>query len=114
MAYFIIVVLSMMCEGAIASMLPTITIEIFGHKRGHQIYSFVYSNFGFQALASGLIVGTLSNYIGFHGIFMCCLGTTLIAAFLTFTLDPTKKFNYAKLVTQDKSIEKYHDTFVKL
>ena len=44
--YGFVVVLTMGVEGSIFAILPTITIDIFGHYRGHDLYSFIHSSVG--------------------------------------------------------------------
>jgi hypothetical protein len=55
--YFINISVSMMCEGAITSILPTQTIEHFGELRGPQVYSFMFSSFGVSAIMGSIAVG---------------------------------------------------------
>ena len=54
--YMIVISLSMMCEGAMTSILPTETLTHFKEKRGHQIYGYMFSSFGVSALLGSLIV----------------------------------------------------------
>lgn len=60
-AYLIVVCISMQCEGAIASILPTTTLSVFGMKRGHLVYSLMFSAFGVSALIGGILVKTLQD-----------------------------------------------------
>jgi uncharacterized membrane protein YoaT (DUF817 family) len=57
--YLLIVCLSMQCEGALASILPTTTLQVFGLKRGPMVYSLMFSVIGVAALSGGIIVKTL-------------------------------------------------------
>ena len=45
-----------MGDGSMTSMLPPITIHIFGNKRGIEVYGFMYSVFGLAALLGTLFV----------------------------------------------------------
>ncbi len=44
--YLVTVMMSMMCEGAMATIMPAITLSTFGAKRGNSVYSFMFSAFG--------------------------------------------------------------------
>lgn len=54
--YFANVCISMVCEGAITSILPTETISHFGEERGPQIYAYLFSSFGVSAIVGSVIV----------------------------------------------------------
>lgn len=94
--YLVTVMMSMMCEGAMAAVLPTVTLSTFGTKRGKSVYSFMFSAFGVQALIGGIIVGTLQYKIGYYGFFLICLALTTIAGILTYNFDEETKFDYDK------------------
>ena len=55
-SYTIVVFLSFMCDGSMASMLPAVTLTVFGIKRGGQVYSYLYSTFGAAALLGTFVV----------------------------------------------------------
>lgn len=55
----LVVFSSMICQGAMGAVLPTITLQVFGTIRGADVYSYLYSSFGMQALLGGVIVATL-------------------------------------------------------
>ena len=88
-----------MCDGAMTSMLPVVTLHIFGIKRGGQVYSYMYSVFGVAAIVGTILVLTCQKMIGYHGMLVICLIMTLIAAtttyFYRFVL-----INYTKLAEQ--------------
>ena len=96
-AYLFVVAISFACDGVMGSVVPTIAIEIFGHKRGHEIYSYLFSNFGLMSVFSALMVSVCLKYVGYQGIFMICLLTTIISFILAMSLDTKKKFNYLAL-----------------
>lgn len=83
-AFLVVVCISMMCEGAITSILPTETIKHFGDTRGKMIYSFMFSSFGVSAMIGWLLVMLLQYQIQFTGMLLICLGFTLISYVLTF------------------------------
>lgn len=94
--------MTMMCEGAMGSILPTITLHKFGTKRGQQIYSFMYSNFGAQALVGSLIVGFLEYKIGYFGFFVICFIFTLLSAYIVLIYDDKTMFNFDTLISTPK------------
>ena len=96
-AYLIVVGLSFACDGVMGSVVPTIAIEIFGHKRGHEVYSYLFSNFGLMSVFSALIVSVCLSYIGYNGVFMFCLVCTIISFILAMSIDTKKKFDYIAL-----------------
>ena len=48
-----------MCDGSMTSMLPVVTLEVFGLKRCNQVYGFMFSVFGVAAMSGTLFVGTI-------------------------------------------------------
>lgn len=42
--FFIVIALTVMCEGAMSPILPPVTIAKFGHKRGQEVYAYMYSS----------------------------------------------------------------------
>lgn len=56
--YFIVICLSFMCDGSITSMLPVVTLQVFGLKRGNQCYGYMYSVFGASAILVAFFVKT--------------------------------------------------------
>ena len=95
--FFIIVCMSMMCEGAITSILPTETMKHFGSLRGPQIYGYMFSSFGVSAITGSVLVGLLQYEIGFTGMLYLCQGLTLVSFILTFVYRSDKKFRYVTL-----------------
>lgn len=55
-AYFFAVTLSIMCEGGIASLLPTLALKVFGDRKGPTAYSLLYSSIGVSALTGSFVV----------------------------------------------------------
>lgn len=64
-SYLAVVSLSMMCEGAMASMLPTLTLQNFGMIRGHDVFSYMYSSYGMSAFFGSILVSLVQYIIGF-------------------------------------------------
>ena len=51
--------INFMGDGSMTSMLPVVTLNVFGYKRGTQVYGYMYSVFGLAAMSGTLIVDTL-------------------------------------------------------
>ncbi len=85
--YAIVMFLSFTLDGVMGSVVPTIAIEVFGHKRGHEVYSYLFSNFGVMSIISALTVSVFLKYLGYNGVFMICMGSTIISFILAMTLD---------------------------
>mmetsp|Transcript_7853 Transcript_7853/g.13169 ORF Transcript_7853/g.13169 Transcript_7853/m.13169 type:complete len:84 (+) Transcript_7853:1163-1414(+) len=51
-----------MCDGAMLSIMPVITIDQFGMTRGPQVYSFMYSNMAVASMLSVLVLRTLESF----------------------------------------------------
>jgi len=83
-SYFIVICLSFMCDGSMTSMLPVVTLNIFGILRGPQIYSYMYSVFGVAAMLGTFFVGTCQGSLGYNGMLVLCLGFTVTAAIISF------------------------------
>ena len=67
------------------SMLPVVTINIFGQERGTEVYGYMYAEFGFAALYGVILVKLLQHRIGYTGMLLVCLSmTTLITGTLTY------------------------------
>lgn len=78
------IVLSLMCEGAIGAILPTITMQYFQHKRGHEVYSYMFAAFGTNSILGSIIVALFGYDLGYSGMLFLCLIMTIIASILTF------------------------------
>lgn len=48
-----------MGDGSMTSMLPVVTINVFGERRGGDVYGYMYSVFGLAAMSGLFIVETL-------------------------------------------------------
>ena len=78
------------------SMIPVVTNRVFGLLRGPSVYGYMFSTFGVAALSGVLLVKTLQNPLGYHGMLLICLSLTLAAAALTY-LYQFKKLDYLAL-----------------
>lgn len=47
-----------MGDGSMTSMLPVVCINVFGLRRGTEVFGYLFSEFGFAALVGVLVVGT--------------------------------------------------------
>ena len=79
------------------SMLPVVTLNVFGYKRGTQVYGYMYSVFGLAAMSGTLIVDTLQHKIGYSGMLIVCLFFTGTAAAFTYFYQFDIPLSYSKL-----------------
>ena len=100
--YMLVICISVMCEGSIAAIVPTITLQKFGLIRGHDAYSIMYSAFGVSALIGSIFVKLLQAHIGFRGLVFIGTGLAVVALILTNKLNETKTFDYLKLYKKMK------------
>ena len=61
-----------MGDGSMTSMLPVVTLNVFGLRRGTEVYGFMYSVFGLAAISGVVIVDTLQSRIGYTGMIIVC------------------------------------------
>jgi MFS family permease len=102
--YFVVVSLSMMCEGALTSILPTETLHHFREKRGHQVYAFMFSSFGASGIVSSVIVLLFQYTVGFTGMLAICMVLSVAAFALTFVYDSNNKFKYSRLSRREEIV----------
>mmetsp|Transcript_37053 Transcript_37053/g.35775 ORF Transcript_37053/g.35775 Transcript_37053/m.35775 type:complete len:422 (-) Transcript_37053:33-1298(-) len=95
-AYFAAVVLSIITEGATTSLLPNLSMKIFGARKGPAVYSFMQFGIGLSAMTSALLVAMLMYIIGTTGMLMIATGFSLIAFLLTVCLNE-KPYDYRAL-----------------
>ena len=62
-----------MCDGSITSMLPAVTLHIFGIQRGNQIYGYMYSVFGTSSMLGALFVTMWQQKLGYKGMLAICI-----------------------------------------
>ena len=101
--YAINICISMMCEGAITSILPTETMKHFGKTRGSTVYSFMFSSFGVSAITGSILVSLLQYKIGFTGMLYICMGLTLVSFLLTIIYRSDSMFKYSRLYKKQVS-----------
>ena len=102
--YFWVICLSMMCEGAICSILPTITLMKFGHKRGHDVFAYMFSSYGVSSFSGAILVNLLQYDIGFTGFFIISFILTCITVVLMIFFHPDQKFDY-KTIAPKKEVQ---------
>ena len=105
--------ISMMCEGAITSILPTETLKHFGKDRGPTVYSFMFSSFGVSAITGSIMVSLLQYTIGFTGMLYICMGLTLVSFLLTIVYRSDKPFKYSSIY-QKRAADEAHDMYAPL
>ena len=101
--YAINICISMMCEGAITSILPTETMKHFGKTRGSTVYSFMFSSLGVSAITGSILVSLLQYKIGFTGMLYICMGLTLVSFLLTIIYRSESMFKYSRLYKKQVS-----------
>ena len=57
--YGLCICANFMGDGSMTSMLPVVTLNIFGLKRGTEVYGFMFSEFGFAAIVGVTVVTVL-------------------------------------------------------
>lgn len=107
-SFMLMVCLAMMTEGAVAAIVPTITLQKFGLTRGHDVYSYMFSAFGMSALFGSVIVRLFEDIIGFRGLLGVSLVLTCSAFLLSLKLDTTHLFDYEKLRKHDETSYTQH------
>ena len=71
-----------MCDGSMTSMLPVVTTRVFGIERGGQVYGYMYSVFGVAAILGTVLVKTVQEDIGYHGMLIVALAFTLVSVII--------------------------------
>jgi MFS family permease len=108
-AYLVVVALSMMCEGAMASIVPTVTLQKFGLTRGHDVFGLMYSSYGLSSMLGSILVSTVGKTIGYQGMLVISGALAALAMLLTYRQDDKHVFNYARLYT--KELKTFGETF---
>jgi predicted MFS family arabinose efflux permease len=98
----VVIALSMQCEGAVASILPTTSLMVFGVKRGMLVYSFMMSSFAISSLAGAILVKLFQNSIGYSGMLLICFILTSISALLTIKYGDIR-YNYVKGLEEENA-----------
>jgi hypothetical protein len=76
--------INFMGDGSMTSMLPAVTLAIFGTNRGTQVYGFMFSVFGLAAVIGLLFVEILQPKIDYNGMLVVCLMFSSVAALFTY------------------------------
>ena len=72
------------------SAIPVVTLNVFGDKRGPQVYGYMFAEFGFAGLYALILVTAFQQSIGFDGMFLLM---AFITAFITGGLTWRYKFD---------------------
>jgi len=91
-----------MGDGSMTSMLPVVTLNVFGYKRGTQVYGYMYSVFGLAAMSGTVIVETLQPKIGYTGMLIVCLLFTSTAAVFTYFYQFDVPLSYESLMKNEE------------
>jgi hypothetical protein len=81
--------------GAMTSMLPVVTMSVFGQMRGYDVYSYMYSIFGVASFTGLLMVELLQHKIGYTGMLFICLFFTFSALGFTYFYKFNEPLNYS-------------------
>ena len=73
-----------MCDGATAAMLPVVTKQVFGQKRGSSVYSYLWSSFGVASILGALSVKTFLDLLGYDAMLLVCTAFSSLTALITF------------------------------
>ena len=82
-AYFSTVFVLMSVDGGFNAMMPVLTLNIFGMRRGPQVYSLIQMGSIISGLSAVFVISELLPYIGYDGVFFMGLCTTLLGAILS-------------------------------
>ncbi len=72
------------------SMLPVVTLHVFGIQRGPKVYGYMYSVMGMAAFSSAVCVRIWQKQIGYDGMLNICLALTILAGINAATYDFTR------------------------
>ena len=104
--------INFMGDGSMTSMLPAVTLAIFGTNRGTQVYGFMFSVFGLAAMIGLLFVEILQPKIDYSGMLVVCLIFSSVAALFTYFYRFDEPISYAATVmgwTLDKTTDSEKD-----
>lgn len=90
--------INFMGDGSMTSMLPVVSLNVFGLRRGTEVFGYLFSEFGFAALVGVIVVGSLQPTIHYEGMLFVCLGFSCIAAILTYFYNFEERLSYSKLM----------------
>lgn len=82
-----------MLGGSVASMLPAITLQVFGIEYGNQVYAILYSVYAISAQSTTLLVQLLQSKIGYSGMINLCVFFTLTAGIVGYNYT-IRRFDY--------------------
>ena len=73
-----------MGDGSMTSILPVVTLSVFGLEKGPQVYGLLFSIFGVASIAGLVIVYLFQAQIGYEGMLLVCLGFSFLSAVFTY------------------------------
>ena len=79
-----------MCGGGMISMLPVVTLHVFGIQRGPKVYGYMYSVMGMAAFSSAICVKLWQKKIGYDGMLFISLALTVLAGINAATYEFTR------------------------
>lgn len=94
-------------DGLFTVMVPYITIDTFGIKRGTQVYGAMQIHTSLEAIAIIFMIRTVQHTFGYRGFFITCFFMHIVAMLSTFSLVCQKnyKFNYADYYYKQRRVE---------
>jgi len=75
-------------------MLPVVTLNVFGLKRGDEVYGYMYASFGVAAISGLFFVETCQDSLGYDGMLYICLCISIIAGIAAMTYNFKEQFDY--------------------
>ena len=98
-SYGIVVCLTFMTDGAMWSMLPVASKQVFGVKRSPDVYSYLWSSFGAASMLGAFFVKTAQDQLGYDAMIIICAAFTSAATIITYFYR-FKRISYAELAAQ--------------
>jgi hypothetical protein len=84
-------------DGSITSALPVVTYNVFGIKRGPQVYGYMFSIFGLSSMIGLVLVATIQTKIGYSGMLLVCLAFTTVSISFFFFYRFDQPFKYSSI-----------------
>ena len=95
--FAVLIWLNFFGDGSITSSLPVVTLNVFGIKRGPQVYGYMFSIFGLSSVIGLLMVQTVQTSIGYQGMLFVCLGFTMVASGFFWFYRFDEPFQYSSI-----------------
>lgn len=84
--FFLWVALSLICEGAMFAIFPTVCADIFGPILGARVYSFLFSAAGFTTILGFFLSKCFISRLGFHPFFYVAAAASFLGLLLLLLL----------------------------